>query len=77
MAADQASGKPKLGRLSVNVTPATEAALDRLVEREGVTITEALRRLVSYGDLVYEATQINRDDILVRSGDCVERVRLI
>jgi hypothetical protein len=75
--ADTASHKPKLGRLSVNITPATQAALDRLVEREGVTVTEALRRLVGYGDLVYEATQINGEDILIRRGDSIERIRLI
>jgi hypothetical protein len=72
-----ASAKSKLARLSVNVTPATQAALDRLVEREGVTVTEALRRLVGYGDLVYETTQVNGDDILIRRGDAVERVVLI
>jgi hypothetical protein len=74
---DTANHKSKLGRLSVNITPATQAALDRLVEREGVTITEALRRLVGYGDLVYETTQINGDDILIRRGDNIERIRLI
>ena len=75
--AESGSAKPKLGRLSVNITPATQAALDRLVEREGVTVTEALRRLVGYGDLVYETSQINGDDILIRRGDAVERIVLI
>jgi hypothetical protein len=74
---DSNSTKPKLGRLSVNITPATQAALDRVVEREGVTVTEALRRLVGYGDLVYETTQVNGDDILIRRGDTVERIVLI
>ena len=69
--------KPKQGRISVNVTPATQAALDRVVEREGVTVTEALRRLIGYGDLVYETTQVNSDDLLIRRGDDVERIRLI
>jgi hypothetical protein len=76
-AGDAASAKPKLTRLSVNITPATQAALDRLVEREGVTVTEALRRLVGYGDLVYETTQVNGDDILIRRGDTIERIVLI
>jgi hypothetical protein len=75
--ADTTSSKPKLARLSVNVTPATQAALDRVVEREGVTMTEALRRLVGYGDLVYETTQVNGDDILIRRGDAIERIILI
>lgn len=46
---------PGTGRLSVNVTPATQEALDRIVETEHVTVTEALRRLVGYGALVYAA----------------------
>jgi hypothetical protein len=75
--AGDASAKPKLTRLSVNITPATQAALDRLVDREGVTVTEALRRLVGYGDLVYETTQVNGDDILIRRGETIERVVLI
>ena len=76
-AGDAAGAKPRLARLSVNITPATQAALDRLVEREGVTVTEALRRLVGYGDLVYETTQVNGDDILIRRGETIERVVLI
>lgn len=68
--------KPKSGRISVNVTPATQEALERVVEREGVTLTEALRRLVGYGDLVYE-TQVNGDDLLIRRGDSMERIVLI
>lgn len=69
--------KPKSGRISVNVTPATEKALERVVEREGVTLTEALRRLVGYGDLVYETTQVNGHDLLIRRGDATERIVLI
>jgi hypothetical protein len=74
---EDASAKPKLGRISVNVTPATQAALERVVDREGVTMTEALRRLVGYGDLVYETTQIHSDDLLIRRGDAVERIHLV
>jgi hypothetical protein len=75
--APEAGSKPKLGRISVNVTPATQAALDRVVEREGVTVTEALRRLVGYGDLVYETTQVDGDDLLIRREGVLERIRLI
>lgn len=71
------SSKPKLGRLSVNITPATQAALDRVVEREGVTVTEALRRLVGYGVLIYETTQVEGHDVLIRRGDTTERIVLV
>lgn len=72
-----AGQKPKLGRLSVNITPATQAAIDQVVEREGVTVTEALRRLVGYGRIIYEADQINGDHVLIRRGDVVERIVVI
>lgn len=32
--------------------PATLEAIDRVVANENVTVTEAVRRLVTYGDLV-------------------------
>jgi hypothetical protein len=69
--------KSKLARITVNVTPATQIALDQVIEREGVTLTEALRRLVGYGNFVYETTQVHRGELLLRRGDDVERVILI
>jgi len=74
---DDSNPRSKLSRISVNVTPATQAALDRIVEREGITVTEAFRRLVGYGDLVYETTKIDGDDLLVRRGDTLERIVLV
>lgn len=64
-------------RLAVNMTPATKAALDRMIEREGITQTEAVRRLISYGDLLYEATQVDHDEVLIRRGEVVERILVI
>jgi hypothetical protein len=64
-------------RLTVNITPATASALRRLSEREGVTITEALRRLVGYGDLVHQASEIEGREVLVRSGNEVQKVFLL
>jgi hypothetical protein len=64
----------KAGRITVNVNHATQAAIDRVVEREGITATEALRRLVAYGDFVYEAARIRGDQVLVRSGDTTVRI---
>ncbi len=37
--------------------PATQVALQLLSENETVTITEALRRLVGYGALVYDTVR--------------------
>lgn len=33
------------------------------------------KRLVGYGDFVYETTQVTGDELLIRSGERVERVR--
>jgi len=68
------SGK---NRLVINISVATKAAIDRVVEREGVTQTEAVRQLVGYGDLVYSTTQIDQHEVLIRRGETIERVVLV
>lgn len=75
---EQRRGKgSRLTRMTVNVHPSTSTALETVVEREGVTVTEALRRLVAYGHLMYRTTQIEGDDMLIRRGDDVERIIVI
>jgi len=39
------------------VTPAMLEAIDRVVADQNVTVTEAVRRLITYGDLVYPLVQ--------------------
>lgn len=64
-------------KLTVNINAATEQALRHVAEREGVTMTEALRRLVSCGDLVYRATKEDNADVLIRHGKEIERIHLL
>jgi hypothetical protein len=64
-------------RLSVNMSTATEEALQEVAEREGVTVTEAVRRLVGYGHLLYRVTQIDGDEVLIRRGEQTERIVII
>jgi hypothetical protein len=64
-------------RLAVSISPTTKAAIDRLVEREGITQTEAVRRLIGYGDMVYRLTQIDGEELLVRHGDSFDRIVVI
>lgn len=64
-------------RLSVNLSPDSAAALRRVTEREGITLTEALRRLIGYGDVVYEAVKIEGSDVLIRQGDTTREVILL
>jgi hypothetical protein len=68
---------PTSTRLAVNITATTKATIDQMVEREGITQTEAVRRLIAYGGLVYRTTQIDADEIMIRRGDKLERIVLI
>lgn len=67
----------KPARLNVNINAATEQALNVLVEREGVTITEAVRRLIGYGMVVYRADKIDSADVLIRRDGQTERVIIL
>jgi hypothetical protein len=64
-------------RLTVNIGQATHDALNRYMEREGATQTEALRRLVAIGDLVYQATKVDGVDVLIERDGRLERIVLI
>ena len=64
-------------RLTVNIGQATHDALKRYAEREGVTITDAVRRMVALGDVIYGATSIDGGSVLIERGDRVERLLLI
>jgi hypothetical protein len=64
-------------RLSVNITRDTKAALEQVAKREGVTETEALRRLVGYGALLYRVSVVDGDEILIRKDGKLTRVRLM
>ncbi|GAA1862861.1 hypothetical protein GCM10009772_43260 [Pseudonocardia alni subsp. carboxydivorans] len=66
----------KVSRLSVNINHDTYEAIQELARERGVTVTEAVRRLVGYGAIVYRS---NRDgqDILLRRDGKTERVMLL
>ncbi|KOV85315.1 hypothetical protein [Nocardia sp. NRRL S-836] len=64
-------------RLNVNISTATEEALALLVEQEGVTITEAVRRLIGYGMVLYKADKIDKADVLIRREGQTERVIIL
>lgn len=64
-------------RITVNVGPSTEAALRTLMESESVTLTEAVRRLIGYGELIYRAIKIDGKDVLIRKGDETQQILLV
>lgn len=64
-------------RINVAVSPDTVTALENVIEREGVTLTEALRRLVGYGDFVYRAVREDREQLIVKGTDGTREVVLL
>lgn len=56
-------------RINVAVNPETVAALQNVINREGLTLTEAVRRLVGYGAFVYQMVRQDNCEVLVRTKD--------
>lgn len=55
---------PSHTRLSVNITESTATAINEFAAAKGVTITEALRRLVAYGNVVFQADRAGKKVLL-------------
>lgn len=64
-----------MNRLSVNISADTETVLRELAAAEDVSITEAVRRLVGYGSIVYQ-TDRDGGDVLLRGKRRTDRVVL-
>jgi hypothetical protein len=64
-------------RINVAISPDMIRALERVIEREGVTLTEALRRLVGYGDFVYRAVREQGEQLMVTGPDGTREVVLL
>jgi hypothetical protein len=64
-------------RINVAVTPEMLAAIDRVIDREQVTLTEAVRRLLAYGDVVYRSVKEEGQTMIFRSDNGKEREVLI
>jgi hypothetical protein len=64
-------------RINVAVSPDTVTALENVIEREGVTLTEALRRLIGYGDFVYRAVREDQEQLIVKGQDGAREVVLL
>ena len=60
------SSTPVMRRINVAVNAMMLAAIDRISEREQITMTEAVRRLIAYGDFVYEMTRVQDATLSVR-----------
>lgn len=64
--------KPLITRVNANIGADTRRALERIIEREGLTLVEAIRRLVGYGDVVYQAIKIDNQAVLLKDKDTGE-----
>jgi hypothetical protein len=73
----QSPAKAEPKRINVAVSPDTVRALENVIEREGVTLTEALRRLIGYGDFVYRAVRENREQLIVKGTEGSREVVLL
>jgi hypothetical protein len=76
-AAEKTPARTEPKRINVAVSPDTIRALENVIDREGVTLTEALRRLVGYGDFVYRAVKDNQEQLIVKGDDGTREVVLL
>lgn len=53
------------------------ASIDLVIENEGVSLTEAVRRLIGYGDFVYRAIKQDGHEVLVRNGADLREIALL
>jgi hypothetical protein len=77
---DSSSELPAPGdikRINVAVNPDIVRAIQRVMTTEQINLTEAVRRLIGYGDFVYRAIKENGEDVLLRKGDTTREVVLL
>jgi hypothetical protein len=67
------NGEPVPARIDVAVNVTMLDAIRQVMEREGVTLTEAVRRLIGYGQAVHEIGRRPGWSLLVRDGRGGER----
>jgi hypothetical protein len=64
-------------RITVNIGIETERALRMVMDREQITLTEAVRRLIGYGDLLYATVKVDGKDVLIRHDGSTQQVLLV
>ncbi|MCI2421023.1 hypothetical protein MOQ72_26620 [Saccharopolyspora sp. K220] len=71
------SDDPQPKRINVAVTAEMVQALQRVMDHEGVTLTEACRRLISYGDFIYRAIKDDHAEVLVKTENSTREIVLL
>jgi hypothetical protein len=64
-------------RINVAVNAETIEILRRTIVRDGITLTEAVRRLVGVGDVVTTAAKVDRCAVLLRDGANTREVGIL
>ena len=64
-------------RINVAISPETVRALELVIEHEGVTLTEALRRLIGYGDFVYQTVRRRGEQLFLNGPEGTREVVLL
>jgi hypothetical protein len=67
--------KPK--RINVAVNPEMLAALEAVIERDQVSLTEAVRRLLGYGEVVWRAVKEDQAAVLLQWPDETKEVVIL
>lgn len=64
-------------RINVAVSPEMLTAIENLIEREQVSLTEAVRRLVMYGNYLYRAVKEEGSTLIIRGSGHEKEILLI
>lgn len=64
-------------RINVAVNADTVAALELVVDREQVSLTEAHRRLIGYGEVIYRAVKEDGAEVLLRTAETTREVVIL
>lgn len=65
-------------RINVAINPETWEIIDRTIARDGVSLTEAVRRLIGVGDVILHASKVQGAGVLLEmpNGETREVVTL-
>lgn len=64
-------------RINVAVNPEELTILQVVIEREGVSLTEAVRRLIGYGEVVYRAVREEGAEVLLKTAESTREVVIL
>lgn len=77
MIAQESEPQQRIKRINVAVNPDELAAITLLIERERISLTEAVRRLILYGEALYNAVAAGREVVLSGGGQPTQKLVLL